>query len=230
MSSSRAETASLWLLVLAACAVAAAVVRREFFGRRTPMRAVADSRPPEFVRDWPQILTAGIVLGSSSAKVQIVEFADLECPACRLFQDDLRAARAEFGDDVAVVFVHYPLPQHRFARPAARAAECAHDQGQFDLFQDLIYSKQDSLGLKPWASYAKDVRVPDLQRFAKCASDTTRVARIEAGVALGKQLAIPGTPTVIVNGWRFWNPPDRSELFRTVAALRDGKQLPLRGE
>jgi|SRR5688572_16280039 len=230
MASSRTESVSLWLLVLAACAVATAVVHREFFDRPTPRRAVDASRPPEFMDDWRQILSAGIVVGSPMAKVHIVEFADLECPACRLFQEDLHAARAQFGDDVAVVFVHYPLPQHRFARPAARAAECANDQGQFGVFQDIIFLKQDSLGLKTWASYADEARVPDLRRFAQCASDTTQVARIEAGVALGKKLGVPGTPTVMVNGWRFWNPPDRSELLRTVAALRDGKALPLRAK
>jgi protein-disulfide isomerase len=121
--------------------------------------------------------------------------------------------------------VHFPLPQHRFARPAARAAECAHDQGLFDKFQDLVYSKQDSLGLKSWISYAEEARVPELRRFERCVADTARVARIEAGILLDKQLAVRGTPTVILNGSRFWNPPSQTELLQAIAALKDGKQL-----
>jgi len=223
--SSRVERAASSLLVLAACAVAVSLIHREFFVRSASGPLTTASKAPEFMEDWRQIVRTGIVLGNPQARVHLVEFADLECPACRSLQVGVRAARAEYGDDLAVVFVHFPLPQHRFARPAARAAECAYAQGLFDKFQDLVYSKQDSLGLKSWISYAEEARVPELRRFERCVADTAPVARIEAGILLGKQLALRGTPTVILNGWRFWNPPSQTELVQAIAVLKDGKQL-----
>jgi protein-disulfide isomerase len=127
-------------------------------------------------------------------------------------------------EQLATYFVHFPLPRHTFARPAARAAECASDQDRVLAFHDLLYEKQDSLGLKPWSSYASEAMVPDMTRFASCVTDTAIVARIEAGIALGKRLALRGTPTVLVNGWRFEHPPTQVELLQTIEALREGKQ------
>jgi len=69
-----------------------------------------------------------------------------------------------------------------------------------------------------------------MRAFPNCGASsgvagTARVARIEAGILLGKQLAVRGTPTVILNGWRFGNPPSQTELLQAIAALKDGKQL-----
>ena len=123
--SSRAERAASSLLVLAACAVAVSLIHREFFVRSAPRPLTTVSKAPEFMEDWRQVVKTGIVLGNPQARVHIVEFADLECPACRSFQDGVRAARADFGDDTAVVFVHFPLPQHCFASGCARGRVCA---------------------------------------------------------------------------------------------------------
>jgi protein-disulfide isomerase len=45
--------------------------------------------------------------------------------------------------------VHFPLPMHRFAEPAARVAECAGDQGRFEAMYDLLFEQQDKFGSKP---------------------------------------------------------------------------------
>ena len=220
MSSFERVTTSV--LTMAACAIAVSLIHREFF-TRTEQKSPATERPPEYVPEWTKLVEAGISLGDRNARVLLVEFADLECPACRLFREDVEVARKQFGKGFAAVFVHFPLPQHRFARPAARAAECANEQGRFDEFHGLIYEKQDSLGLKSWVSFASESRVPDLAHFDKCASDTVRVARIEEGVRLGKELAVAGTPTVLLNGWRYRSPPNRVELLRGIEMLAAGK-------
>lgn len=222
--SSFGERVRTTLLAVAACAMAASLVHREFFARRALQPEASIRKPPDHVPEWRQLIDAGILLGDRSAPVTLIEFADLECPACRLFQVDVQAARTHFGTDLAVVFLHFPLPQHRFARPAARVAECADRQGRFDEFHNLVYEKQDSIGLKSWDSFAAESGVPDLTRFRKCAGDTASVSRIEAGVRIGKELAVAGTPTVLLNGWRFWNPPSRDELLRAIEAIKAGKE------
>ena len=125
-------------------------------------------------------------------------------------------------------FVHFPLDFHRFARPAARAAECAAAQDRFDEFADALFEKQDSLGLKPWGAYANAARVPDVLAFDRCVADTVTVARIENGRALGKQLDVQGTPTVLVNGWRLPMPPDSAELSSIISEVLAGKR-PVQG-
>jgi protein-disulfide isomerase len=131
--------------------------------------------------------------------------------------------RQRFGSGVGLAFVHFPLPMHRFGEIAARAAECAEQQGRFAAFIDVTYRKQDSLGLKNWASYGQDAGVPDSARFRRCVESAAPVARIDSGLAVGKRIGVEGTPTVIVGGWRFFAPPSSEELARVVRALLTGE-------
>jgi protein-disulfide isomerase len=100
------------------------------------------------------------------------------------------------------MFVHFPLPMHRFARGAAVASECALRAGKFDDIQRTFFEKQDSLGLKSWGSFARDIGIGDTVSFNACVR-TESFARIDSGVAIGGRLAVTGTPTVFVNGYRF---------------------------
>ncbi len=153
----------------------------------------------------------------------IVEFVDLECPACRAFHVTLEEVLRTHPQDVSLLYVAYPLPIHRFALGAARAAECAHRYGRFREWVDVVYDKQDFLGLKSWGAYAKEAGLPDTATISGCATDPTPVGRIEGGLALGKKIHVMGTPTVIVNGWRFQYPPTKEELTNVVEAIAKGE-------
>lgn len=210
-------------LVLTVCAVAFAVIlaRRELFGGR----AAADSATaaPVRVSNWSELQAAGLALRSPDAPVVVVEFADLECPACKRFHTRLAAAAAELDTEVGLVMVHFPIATHRFARPAARALECAHAAGAGARFADLAYAKQDSLGLKSWVSYAAEAGVRDTAAFVACARDEAPVARVERGRQLGEAMGVQGTPTVIINGWRFPAVPDDAQLREALRAAARGE-------
>lgn len=163
------------ILTLAAVAVATALVRREFFP--DPGRLSAPNYALTFVPGWEKLLVAGIQSGKADAPIKLIEFTDLECPFCRQFHTTVRAAQRKYANRVSHVFVHYPIAGHRFARLAARASECANDQGDFTTFIDVVFAKQDSLGLKPWAEYAREGGVSDSARFARCIADTSVVSQ-----------------------------------------------------
>lgn len=205
------------VLTAAAVAMAIAVVRREF----APSSVSGLTRQPVFHDGWRAMLTAGIEMGPSSAPIKIVEFTDLECPACRVYHRSvLPEVLASFGDRVSPVFLHLPLQGHRFARPAAVAAECAARENAFNSF---IFAKQDSVGLKPWHSFAREAGIRDSIQFASCIGEPSAVPRIDAGLALADSLGVRGTPTIIVNGWMFSAPPSARELTRVVDALLHGR-------
>jgi protein-disulfide isomerase len=199
------ESIATIAVTVAAIAVGAATYHREFgaAGRDSNSNAL----PPTYVPAWRDLANHGIVIGSTAAPIEIVEFADFECPFCRRFSAAVSELERERPGEVAVVFIHYPIQKHRFARPAARAAECANAQGDFSAFQQLLFSKQDSFGLKPWTSFAREAGLSDTTRFRRCTEDTSVVPRVEDGLVLGRKLAVTGTPTVIINGWRFPAPP-----------------------
>ncbi len=87
-----------------------------------------------------------------------------------------------------------------------------------------MYLKQDSLGLKSWLSYAVEIGVASPDLFAACVASDAPKHRILAGLAIGKKFEIQGTPTVIVNGWRYANPTDVTADFgQTIELIRQGK-------
>jgi protein-disulfide isomerase len=210
------------LLTLAGIAVALVLVHREFFGEPGARGASSTPRTSGYDSDWSEIVPVGLKSGSADARIKIIEFADLECPYCARFNATLAAIRKKYPNDVAVVFVHFPLSGHRFARPAARAVECADEPRRFPLI-DLLYSKQDSIGLKSWVEFGLEAGVSDTVEFKRCVTRMSNVARVEAGVAVGKKFAIIATPTVFVNGWRYAAPPDVAELSRIISSLLRGK-------
>ena len=209
------------VVMIAAVVVAATVVHREFGSKnRAPGAGASDA--PVFVSDWKSFVPHGIQVGDATAPVTIIEFSDFECPFCRKFQSSLDSVRHDREKLVSFVFVHFPLPMHRFARPAARAAECASTLGKFDDFQRVVFEKQDSLGLKTWGSYAIAAGILDTSAFVRCAAGTELLPRVEDGLAMGNKLGVKGTPTVLVNGWRFTALPTDS-LAHMVDRIISGK-------
>ncbi len=213
------------ILSVAAILMAVVVVHRELSGATRSASAGTDSAPT-YVPTWRDMLPAGRVIGDTTAKVKIVTFSDLECPFCKgLYKEELELQRKNPAQ-VAIVFIHFPLPGHRFALPAARAAECANDLGRFEQFVEIAYEKQDSLGLVSWGSLADEAGIRDTVRFSQCTKASSNIHQVDIGMALGKSIGVRGTPTVVMNGWRFQRPPTPDELTQVLDALLHDRPVP----
>ena len=212
---------------VAALVVAASFAHREFFGRPTgalPVPALASASAPRFVPAWRTLAAQGRALGDTSAAIIIVEVADFECRFCRQFNLTLAAVATFYGTSVSRIFIDLPLPTHRFALPAARAAECAAKQGRFPEMHDILFSKQDSLGLKQWVSYARDAGVRETVAFERCIADTSRLTSVDNAINAARTFGVRMAPTVIVGGWMFPRPPTEATLRATIDAIRSGKE------
>jgi protein-disulfide isomerase len=163
-------------------------------------------------------------MGPANAKITIVEFSDFECPFCAKFSKNvISAIRRQYPNDVAFVFRHMPLPMHRFADPAARAAECAAVQGRFEEFHNSLFSKQDSLGLKSFGAFAQESGVGDLKAFEACTRRTDKNTVVQGDVAEATRSSVRATPTVIANGWWIHPAADSVRLDSLIRAeLRRG--------
>lgn len=215
------------LLTFSACVIAIVMARQEFFADKLSAAARSVSASPVFRSEWRTWLPSGHTIGRTAAPLQIVVFSDFECPFCAKFANRWKGLQRRYGDSISMTFLHYPLSIHRFAVPAARAAECAADQGRFQEFHDLLFLKQDSLGLKSWGSYAEDASIPQPQDFLNCTLAQASNDRVERGKAIGKAIQVKGTPTVVINGWIYPRTPDDStieRLFRTAARGNSRKE------
>jgi protein-disulfide isomerase len=209
-------------VTLAVCALftTGLVLHRELSAPPDPVSGVPK---PRFVPDWKSEFTDGIQLGSTNAPVQIIEFADFECPYCADFHRVVQALRQRYPAKVALTYVHLPLPMHRFAIAAARAAECAGEQGRFEGMHDRLFEEQNSFGLKPWADYAAEAGVENIATFNACLERSVPFARIEQGKHAADRLNIKATPTLMVNGWLFGTPPSADQLDTQVRAILAGR-------
>lgn len=203
-------------VVLSAVLTTALTVRRELF---SSVRASA----PEvsYEPDWLSYATAGQVIGPPEAPLTIIEFADFQCPACRAFKADVEELRRRYPNDVRLIYRHFPLSTHPVAVPAARASECAAEQGKFKAMHDALYEDQASIGVVPWSSFAQAAGLPDLRRFEACISRSEPFQALEKDIAAGNRLGISGTPTVLVNGWRPQGNPGLEWLAAQVEQARN---------
>jgi protein-disulfide isomerase len=204
-----------------------AVMRNEFERRAASLAlvaaasvasvlAVGRTRKP-FSPDAPPAR----VKGPADAKVVIVEFSDFECPACRYAEPIVRGLLKLHEGKVRFVFKHFPLERvHRWARPAAVAAECAERQGKFWELHDRLYDEQEKWSQetdapKVWEGYAKDAKL-DVAAWKACLQDPSANAPIDKDEKDGLDAWVGSTPTFFINGRRFVGAPqlgERGSLF-----------------
>lgn len=206
--------------VLCVCAVVvtALVIREEFFPPPAP-QAVA--RQAVQVSNWRKYAAGGHRSGPSGSPVSIVVFSDFQCPACRTLASHLKVIRAEFPEDVSIVYRHAPLRSHPHAVTAARASECAGRQGRFEAFHDALFGNQPSIGLVPWARFAEDAGVPDVPDFERCLASGDPAGTLESDTLDARSLKVSSTPTFMVNGVQYLGAPPLETLRTYVQRAVD---------
>ncbi len=143
--------------------------------------------------------------GNSSAPVVIVEFGDVQCPACRAAQPIANKVVEKNKDTVYFVFRHFPLSIHKNSKLAAQAAEAAGAQGKFFEILDIMYDKQNEWSEKAnprdlYRKYAQDLGL-DMDKFNKDMENLK--SGIEKDYALGNSAGVESTPTFFINGKKY---------------------------
>ena len=96
-----------------------------------------------------------VTFGKNQAPVTIVEFSDFQCPYCARASTQMKALIDRYEGKVNVVYKHFPLSFHPFAKPAAIYFEAVameshalarkfHDQ-IFDNFEEYARISGDDI-------------------------------------------------------------------------------------
>lgn len=141
------------------------------------------------------------VLGEPLAPVTLVLFGNYQCPFTRKHESTVDALREKYGKDLRVVFKHSPLPFHKSAVPAARAAICANAQKKFEGMHNALMAAQFVEGEETTLvmSLARELKL-NLKKFESCLNDPKTQAKIDRDLALAASVTARGTPNSYING------------------------------
>lgn len=131
--------------------------------------------------------------------IEVVEFSDFECPYCRQFQPVLKEVLAQFAGKITHVWKDLPLPMHQNAVPAAMAARCAQDQGQFWAYHDVLFANQHALGPADLKKHASALGL-DAQAFDTCLDSGKYREQVHAARQAASTAYVLSTPTLLING------------------------------
>jgi len=151
----------------------------------------------------------GPARGPKDAPVTIVEFGDLQCPACKAAQPAIEGlAKAE--PNARFVFQNYPLEMHNWAAKGAAYADCVGGASP-DMFWQFIaktYEQQSDITAEnadqKLAAIAEAAGAKGAD-IAACAAMPAAKARVDASIALGKSVDVSNTPTLFINGRKIGN-------------------------
>jgi protein-disulfide isomerase len=146
----------------------------------------------------------GPARGPKDAAVTIVEFGDLQCPACKAAQPAIEGLIAA-EPNARFVFQNFPLEMHNWAAKGAAYADCVA-QGSNEAFWKFIaktYETQADITAEnadeKLTALADGAGVKGAD-IAACASTPVTKAHVDASLALGKTVNVTGTPTLFING------------------------------
>jgi protein-disulfide isomerase len=176
--------------------------------------AVPSSQQPDHFRD------TSMLVPPAGAKVAIVEWEDLECPACAHAFPFVHMA----VDHYKIPYVRYDflIPGHIWSREAAIYARYLQDKVSPELATQ--YRRE------VFASQFKFASKDDLNRFTQqfftkngkqlpfVIDPTGQLAReVEKDVALGNKLGLTETPTLVVVTAKGWiQVKDVSDLYQAI--------------
>lgn len=148
-----------------------------------------------FIRDqWTAIASASSRPYVVHEEPILVEFADYQCPYCRLASAALDSAAVQ--GDISLTYRHLPLRDiHPAAEGAARAAICAEAQGRFQPMHHYLMTNSEWQKDRGWVAVARAVGGLDTLLFGSCLRSPATDRRLAEDEEFAKRLHVTGTPS-----------------------------------
>ncbi len=172
---------------------------------QAPTPRIAQQPPAPPTEDFNKVYTIDVdhspVRGNPKAPVTIVEFADFQCPFCQKFHPPVQEVLKAYPKDVSYILKNFPLPFHPQARPAAKAAFAAGEQGKYWEMVDLLLQSGSNLSEEKFQELAKELKL-NVNKFMKDykEKDAQWEELINKDMGLAGQVDVRGTPTFYING------------------------------
>lgn len=165
------------------------------------------AKPYADARATLQQQAGGPSRGSASKDLELVEFADFQCPHCKEAQPTMEKLATDFPQ-AHIVFENYPLERiHPQAKLAAEYGVCVARLGgntAFFQFADAAFQGQDGLATADGAALTLNSAVTkaglEPAKVQACVKQPATSDEVEKQVKLAESLNVAQTPTLVVNG------------------------------
>ena len=142
--------------------------------------------------------------GPKDAPVTIVEFGDLQCPACQKAQPAIEALIAA-EPSARFVFQNFPLEMHNWAAKGAAYADCVGQVSNEAFWKFIAKTYETQADITAENADEKLTALADGAGvkgadIAACASTPVAKTHVDASITLGKSVNVTGTPTLFING------------------------------
>lgn len=145
--------------------------------------------------------------GSAAKDLELVEFADFQCPHCKEAQANMEKLVADFPK-ARIVFQNDPIaaihPQSTIAAAYGVCVAKMAGSTAFFQFAASVFDGQDGLATADGATLTLNSAVTkvglDPQKVAACAAEPATKASVDASVKMAEGLGISSVPTLLVNG------------------------------
>lgn len=128
-------------------------------------------------------------IGRDSAPITLVEFTDYQCPYCSRFNkttmQQLKKKYVSTGK-LKVLVKDLPLYFHKEAKVAAKAAQCANEQGKYWQYRARLFANQKKMQMPHLYAYAKKLSL-NSKRFKSCMASNKYDKQIEQDIAEAKK-------------------------------------------
>jgi protein-disulfide isomerase len=151
--------------------------------------------------------------GAASAPVLVQEYADFQCPSCKLFHDRVQPTvdRLVEQGKIRYAYSYFPFIGEESVRAAAAAA-CAGDQDKFFPYSDLLYTNQQGensgfLTTDRLVAFGRDAGITGsaFDTFEQCVRSNRYEGYVRQQAENASKRGIHQTPTVFVNGRELTN-------------------------
>lgn len=194
--------------------------------------AELDAETTERTERFAQLAEMLPTYGPSDAPVTVTVFSEFQCPYCAQTLPLINDIKSTYPERVRLVFAHFPLPMHGWARPASIAAQCAARQRSdaFWAVHDAYFEQQSSIteaNVIATAETALADAALDLEQWRTCASDEQSTAHQEAAstvdeaMRVGESMQVRGTPTFFINGEVMRGPRTIEAFGQRIEAAAD---------
>ncbi len=185
--------------------IAGALIAGAIYFSNTKQVAQNDGTPQK-TSIRPYDPTVDHILGNPNASVKVIEYADLECPYCSVFEKTMHQIMDYYGTSGNVAWVYRPLPLtqiHSKAPKEAEAAECAAEQGgdvAFYKYIDGVYAVtpgENNLDLAQLPLIAGKIGL-DVTAFNQCLASGKYAAKVQKSVDEAMKAGAQGTPFTLI--------------------------------